>query len=125
MSSQGNVYWSAENHVVVLEVTLYDAKFGVWCAISAAVIISHIFFFRDHKFTSILYLYSENRFGFNSTTIYLNPSNGVPLRLSCPDILFVNTSVLCIFQHTSGEKFSLCPVIIVSVTFTYTYVQSR
>jgi len=44
VSSQDKIYWSAENHVVSREVTLYDAKFGVWCAISAALIIRHIFF---------------------------------------------------------------------------------
>lgn len=41
MNSQDNICWSAENHVAVREVTLYDAKFGVWCAISA---IRNIFF---------------------------------------------------------------------------------
>jgi hypothetical protein len=30
--------------MVVHEVTSYNVKFGVWCAISAAVIIRHIFF---------------------------------------------------------------------------------
>jgi len=46
VSSQYNSYWSAENRVVVHEVTLYDAKFGMWCAISAAIIRRHIFFQR-------------------------------------------------------------------------------
>jgi hypothetical protein len=43
VSSQNNSYWSAEDRIVVHEVTLYDAKFGVWCAISSAIITRHIF----------------------------------------------------------------------------------
>jgi hypothetical protein len=46
MNSQDSSYWSAENRMVVHEVTLYDAKFGAWCAISAAIIKRHIFFQR-------------------------------------------------------------------------------
>lgn len=46
MSYRDNSYWSAENSLIFHEVTLYDAKFGVWCAMNAAVIIGHIFFQR-------------------------------------------------------------------------------
>ena len=40
---QDNSYWSAENRMIVHEVKLHDAKFGVWCALGAAIIIRHMF----------------------------------------------------------------------------------
>ena len=40
MNSQNNSYSSAENPVLIREVSLHDVKVGVWCAISATIIIT-------------------------------------------------------------------------------------
>jgi len=38
-----NMYWSAENSLLIHKVPTHDGEVGVWCAMRADVIIGHFF----------------------------------------------------------------------------------
>ena len=44
INSQNTHYWSADNPKETLELSLHDAKIGVWCAVSGQGVVGSTFF---------------------------------------------------------------------------------
>ena len=44
INSQNTHYWSTDNARERLEVSLHDAKIGVWCAVSGQLVVGPTFF---------------------------------------------------------------------------------